>query len=45
MSNGSQNGKKGSNNMSTYKIREVVKINDQGNEVFNGLAGVVKKSD
>jgi len=29
--------------MSIYKIGEVVKINDQGNEYFNGLAGVVIK--
>ncbi|KGK89121.1 hypothetical protein DP73_11170 [Desulfosporosinus sp. HMP52] len=29
--------------MSIYKIGDVVKVNDQGNEDFNGLAGVVKK--
>lgn len=29
--------------MLIYKIGEVVKINDLGNEEFNGLTGVVKK--
>ncbi|WP_298200120.1 hypothetical protein [Desulfosporosinus sp.] len=29
--------------MSIYKIGDVVIVNDQGNEEFNGLAGVVKK--
>lgn len=29
--------------MSIYKIGEVVKINDQGNDEFNGHLGVVKK--
>jgi len=29
--------------MSIYKIGDVVKVNDRGNEEFNGLAGVVKK--
>ena len=29
--------------MSIYKIGDVVKVNDQDNEDFNGLAGVVKK--
>ena len=29
--------------MSIYKIGEVVKINDQGNEDFDGLAGVVRR--
>lgn len=29
--------------MSIYRIGEVVKINDQGNEGFYGLSGVVKK--
>ena len=29
--------------MSIYKIGDVVKVNDQGNENFNGRAGVVKK--
>lgn len=29
--------------MSIYRIGEVVKINDQGNDDFNGLSGVVKK--
>jgi len=29
--------------MSIYKIGEVVKINDQGNDDFYGLSGVVKK--
>lgn len=29
--------------MSIYKIGEVVKINDQENDDFNGLSGIVKK--
>jgi len=29
--------------MSIYKIGEVVKINDQGNDDFYGLSGVIKK--
>ena len=29
--------------MSIYKVGEVVKINDQGNDDFNGLLGVIKK--
>jgi len=29
--------------MSIYKIGEVVKINDQGNDNFYGLSGIVKK--
>ena len=29
--------------MSIYKVGEVVKINDQGNDYFNGLIGIVKK--
>ncbi|KJR45136.1 hypothetical protein UF75_4469 [Desulfosporosinus sp. I2] len=46
MSRGCENRKKGSSdNMSIYKIGDVVKINDQGNEDFNGLAGLLKKSN
>ncbi len=29
--------------MSIYRIGDVVKVNDQDNEDFNGLAGVIKK--
>ena len=29
--------------MSIYKIGDVVKVNDQDNEDFNGLAGVIRK--
>ena len=29
--------------MSIYRIGEVVKINDRGNDDYNGLSGVVKK--
>lgn len=44
MSQECENGKKGCcDKMSMYKIGEVVIVNDQGNEDFNGLAGVVKK--